>query len=162
MKKQYSIILEEFRPSNFISLSKLKAYQEKKIELSDLNIHENNFIKNRKSYELLTYNTLNLYDLYSYYLIEFDHKNIKDIIEIRVIEEKLSLKDNYYVNNGFKLYDIVLMSDDKDKKLKMLNIINSIIKKYLEKYEGIDINFDHPDSIMEVINPINNFERYFE
>lgn len=160
MKKQYSIILEEFIPSNFIKLSKLKAYQEKKINLSDLNIHENNFIKNKKSYKLLPYNTLNIYDLHSYYLIEFDHKVVKDIIEIRIIEEKFELKNNRYIKNGFKLYDIVLMSEDKEKKDKFLNLISSIIKEHMSKYEGMAINFDHPDSIMEVIDPINNLDKY--
>jgi hypothetical protein len=160
MKKQYSVILDEFKTQNFISLDKLKAYQNEKISIENLNIHESNVIKNKKSYKLLPYNTLNIYDLHSYYLIEFDHKVVKDIIEIRIIEEKLELKNNRYIKNGFKLYDIVLMSENKEKKVKFSTLISSIIKEHMSKYEGMDINFDHPDSIMEVIDPINNLEKY--
>lgn len=153
MNKNYDIIKEEFNLNKYISIDKIKACLDKKSTEDLLNKHELNILKNNISYTFLSYSTKNIYDLLSYYIIEFNKKGLLDIIEIRVLKDLQYKGSNRYINCGFKFIDALTMQNDKDKNNKVNIVISTIINNYLKKYEGIDDieNFDHPDSIIQVI-----------
>lgn len=153
MNEHYNVIKEEFDVKKYISHNKLKSYIKKEIGEEELNLHEKNILKNKKSYILLSYSTKNIYDLISYYVIEFDKNVLLDIIEIRIIEDLKHVKNNKYIKTGFKFLDAITMINDKDKNKKINERTLEIINNYLKKYEGIENieNFDHPDSIIQII-----------
>lgn len=153
MNKHYNVIKEEFDIKKYISYNKLNNYIKKEITIEELNFHEKNILKNKKSYFLLPYSTKNIYDLISYYIIEFDKNEILDIIDIRIIEDLEFIEKNKYVKKGFKFLSAITMKDEKEKNKKINSAIDDIINNYLKKYDGIeDIgNFDHPDNIIDLI-----------
>jgi hypothetical protein len=157
---QYDIIKEEFNVTNYISNEKLKKYKENLLSSKDLNQHEKNFVKYRKSFYMLSYNTKNVYDLYSYYIVEFDNKCIKDIIEVRIIEEIYRVKNKGYSSLGFKFLDTVSMSKDREKEKKFKSIIDNKLKEYLKNFGDLEINFDVPDTIIEILD-FNKYNQDF-
>lgn len=160
MNKHYNVIKEEFDIKKYISYNKLNNYIKKEITIEELNFHEKNILKNKKSYFLLPYSTKNIYDLISYYIIEFDKKDILDIIDIRIIEDLHFVGKNKYVKTGFKFINAITMKDEKEKNKKINNEIDIIINNYLKKYEGADDigNFSHPDNIIDLVK---EQEKYF-
>lgn len=161
MNKQCSVILNEFNVKNFIDIEKLRAYKNKIINIDKLNIHEKNIIKSKKSYFMLSYSTVNVFDLVSYYLIEFNHKEVIDIVEIMVIADKIEYKGGYKPN-GYVFYNTYTMKDSKEKNKKMKECFLTIIEEYLERYSSNDINFDSPDAIVDILNPQLNNENYIK
>ncbi len=159
---QYDIIKQEFNVNNYISNEKLKNYKENLINSKELNIHEKNFVKYRKSFYMLSYSTKNVYDLYSFYIVEFDNKTIKDIIEVRILEEIYKVKDKGYSSVGFKFLDTVSMIKDRNKEKKFKELIDKKLKTHLKDFGDLEINFDVPDTIIEILDFNKNNQDFFD
>lgn len=150
MYNNFKLIEKEFKIDDFRNKDKITKAIEKKLSYNSLNIHEKNIIAFNHSHWMLVYNTTES-NIVSYYIVEFDINEIRDILKVNICREV----------NGYKIHSVKSKKSDSKKEDYYLSCINKIVNEDLFFMENDDIGyFDHHE-LAELINPRYNNQKYF-
>jgi hypothetical protein len=145
------MVEKDFNLASFVNAEKLKKVREKKSSINSLNNHEKQVLAYGHTFYMLSYNTVQG-NIYSYYLIKFDDSKMLDIFKVNIDKRGL---------DGYFLHSVSAMND-KHKELKMMYIIQEIIKGHSQLFEYEEMGYSEHDDIAYVINPLRNDEKYFQ
>lgn len=151
MYNYFRMVEKDFNLANFVNADKIKKVREKKVSINSLNNHEQQVLNYGHTFYMLSYNTVQA-NLYSYYMIKFDDVKILDIFKVNIDN-----RDDY----GYFLHSVSAMSD-KTKELKMMYIMQEIIKADSQLFEFESFGYSEHDDIAYIINPSRNEYDYFK
>lgn len=144
------MVEKDFNLANFVSAEKIKKVREKKMSVNSLNNHEKQVFTYGHTFYMLSYNTVQA-NIYSYYIVKFDDSKILDIFKVNVDKRD---------SDGYFLHSVSAMTD-KHKELKMMYVMQEIIKGHSQLFEYEDMGYSEHDDIAYIINPLRNDEKYF-
>lgn len=151
MYNYFRMVEKDFNLASFVNTDKLKKVREKKSSINSLNNHEKQVLAYGHTFYMLSYNTVQG-NIYSYYVIKFDDSKLLDIFKVNIDKRGL---------DGYFLHSVSAMND-KHKELKMMYIMQEIIKSHSQLFEYEEMGYSEHDDIAYVINPLRNDVTYFQ
>lgn len=150
MYNYFKMVEKDFNVTNFVNAEKIKKVREKKSSVNALNNHEQQVLTYGHTFYMLSYNTVQS-TIYSYYMIKFDDSNILDIFKVNIAKRD---SDGYFLHS-------VSARTEKHRELKMMYVMQEIIKEHSQLFEYEDMGYSEHDDIAYIINPLRNDEKYF-
>ena len=144
------MVAKDFNLTNFVKAEKIKKVREKKVSINSLNNHEKQVLTYGHTFYMLSYNTVQA-NIYSYYVIKFDDSKILDIFKVNIDKRDV---------DGYFLHSVSAMID-KHKELRMMYVMQEIIKEHSQLFEYESMGYSEHDDIAYIINPLRNDMKYF-
>lgn len=150
MYNYFRMVAKDFNLTNFVKAEKIKKVREKKVSINSLNNHEKQVLTYGHTFYMLSYNTVQA-NIYSYYVIKFDDSKILDIFKVNIDKRDV---------DGYFLHSVSAMID-KHKELRMMYVMQEIIKEHSQLFEYESMGYSEHDDIAYIINPLRNDMKYF-
>jgi len=151
MYNYFRMVEKDFNLGNFVNEDKIKKVREKKLSINSLNNYEKQILNYGHTFHMLSYNTVQE-NIFSYYIVKFDDIKILDILKVNI---------NRTDHDGYFLHSVSAMIE-KQKELKMMYVMQEIIKEDSQIFEYEQFGYSEHNDIAYVINPIRNNDKYFQ
>lgn len=151
MYNYFRMVEKDFNLANFVNVDKIRKVKEKKLSINSLNNYEKQILNYGYTFHMLSYNTVQE-NIFSYYIVKFDDIKILDILKVNIDRTE---------HDGYFLHSVSAMIE-KQKELKMMYIMQEIIKEDSQLFEYEQIGYSEHDDIAYIINPVRNDVKYFQ